>query len=145
MTENKPKTKRKRKTGRPYVHGGYSLVSKNEALRDNPRIRKYLEDSRAGLVHDIAGDETRLTEAQRILIDRVISKLAVIRLIESYVERHGPFKGDRLRGMLGEHYLRFNNSIRLSLCALGLDKRASEKILNVEDLATEIKKDKRKK
>jgi len=133
MTGNRPKKKKKAPQGRRYVHGGYSLVSRDEVMKDNPRIRRYLEDSRAGLVRDIAGDEASLTEGQRILIDRIISKLAVTRLIESFVEKHGPFEGKELRKMLGQNYLSFDNSIRLSLVALGLDKRASEKILDPID------------
>jgi len=131
--ENKPKPRR----GRPPKHGGYSLsFSRDEQLkRDYPLVRRYLEGCRAGLVRDVGGSEEGLTEQQRILIDRVVSRLAVCRLIEIYVERFGAFRRDKLKRKvlelepcLGKNYLSFTAAIDRALIALGLERKKHDVI-----------------
>jgi hypothetical protein len=106
-------------------------------------------DCRAGLVRDVAGSEDGLSEQQRILIDRVISKLAVCRLIELYIERYGAFRKEKLarektlelEPCLGVNYLAFSNSIDRALIALGLNKRQTERILTPAELISEVEKE----
>lgn len=134
MNENKPKKKRKVRLGRPPKHGGYSLIVRDEILKDHPYVRQYLQNCRDGLVEDVAGSEERLTEQQRIIIDRIISRLSICRLIEVYIEKYGAFRGDRLKEdkvlelepALGQNYLAFSNSIDRALIALGLSKKKAD-------------------
>jgi hypothetical protein len=122
MTESK----RNKRIGRPPKHGGFSIVYKDEHLKRHPKLREYLQDARAGLVRDIAGSEDNLTEQQRIMINMIISKLSIVRLIECYVEANGAFNGDSLKGCLGQSYLAFSNSIDRALVNLGLDRKAAD-------------------
>jgi len=139
MNDNKPKMKRKRKLGRPPKHGGYSLIVKDEILKDHPHLRRYLQDCRDGLIQDVAGSEERLSEQQRIMIDRIISRLSICRLIEVYIEKYGVFRRDRLKRFkilelepaLGQNYLAFSNSIDRALIALGLNKKQADEALDL--------------
>ena len=133
-------TKRKRRPGRPPRHGGYSLVARDELLKEAPHLKQYLRDTRAGLVKDIAGTEEELTEQQRCLIDRLLSRLAVCRLIETYIEKNGIFRRDRLQKervlelepALGVNYLAFSNSIDRALSILGVSKRQAAKVITLQ-------------
>lgn len=139
MSENQTKKKRKPRRGRPPKHGGYSLIVKDEILKDHPHLRRYLQDCRDGLVQDVAGSEDRLTEQQRIMIDRIISRLSICRLIEVYIEKYGAFRRDKLKRYkilelepaLGLNYLAFSNSIDRALVALGLNKKQSDEALDL--------------
>ena len=122
-------------------HGGYSLLTgsslQGDLVRENPRVARYLLDARAGLVRDVAGCEPALSEMQRIMIDRIISKLAICRLIEIYIERYGAFRRDQIRRKvfelepcLGQSYLAYSNSIDRALVALGLGKREGRKVID---------------
>ena len=139
--------KQKSKGGRPFKHGAFSLSIRDELLRDNPRIRRYLMDTRTGLARDVAGSEVLLSEMQRVMIDRVISKLAVCRLIEAYIEKYGAFRQDRfkrkileLEPCLGNSYLAYSNSIDRALVALGLSKREVGRIMTPAELIVEVGK-----
>ena len=144
MKENQPQKKEKKRPGRkPGVkvkHGGYSLIHRDELLKRNPHIRQYLQDCRDGLVRDVAGSEEALSEQQRIMIDRIVSRLSICRLIESYIERYGPFRRDRIKKekvlelepALGINYLAFSNSIDRALVALGLERRVVDEPLSLK-------------
>lgn len=136
MTENSLKKSKKSKRGRPPKHGGYSLIHRDELLKQHPQLRQYLEDSRAGLIRDVAGSEDQLSEQQRVMIDRIISRLSICRLIEVYIEKYGAFRRGRLKRFqvlelepaLGLNYLAFSNSIDRALIALGLDRKKAEEV-----------------
>lgn len=140
--------------GRPIKHGGYSLAIRDQVLKENPRVTRYLVDTRAGLVKDVAGSEDALSEQQRVMIDRIISKLAICRLIELYVEKHGAFPQIKVRGKtivkmelhacLGINYLAFSNAIDRALVALGLNKKQAETVLSPLEIAAEIDAEKEK-
>lgn len=129
----------KKKIGRPPLHGGYSIINRDQAIKDHPEIRRYLEGAREALVRDVGGTEAGLSAQQTIMIDRIVSRLAVCRLIEVYVERLGIFRRDRLEGgkvlelepALGVNYLAFSNSIDRALQALGLDKKQAADVLDL--------------
>ncbi|GEM_PF-6429923 len=82
------------------------------------------------------------------MIDRIISKLAVCRLIELYVEKYGAFpqmkSGGKavvkmeLHACLGINYLAFSNAIDRALVALGLNKKQTEIVLSPLEIAREI-------
>jgi hypothetical protein len=129
----------KKKIGRPLKHGGYSLILKDELVKEHPRLREYLQDSRDGLIQDVAGAEDALSEQQRIMIDRIISRLSICRLIEIYIEKYGAFRRDQIKRhkilelepALGQNYLAFSNSIDRALIALGLNKKAASEVLDL--------------
>lgn len=122
------KTKQKSRVGRPRKHGAYSLIVKAGGLPENKgHIREYLNRVRDGLILDQGPTEEDLTTAQVVLIDRVTSLLSVVRLMEEYAKEKGGMSGDRLSESLRESYITYNNSIRLTLGALGIDKRARER------------------
>jgi len=152
MTENSLTKGKKTRRGRPPKHGGYSLIHKDELIKEHPRLRQYLEDCRAGLVRDIAGSEDQLSEQQRIMIDRIISRLAVCRLIEIYIEKFGAFRKDKIKRFqvlelepaLGKNYLSFCAQIDRALIALGLNKKQSEETLDLGRYVEEKYGDKEK-
>jgi hypothetical protein len=153
MGESNQKLMKKARRGRPPLHGGYSLIHRDELIKQYPRLRRYLEDCRAGLVKDVAGSEDELSESQRIMIDRIISRLSICRLIEIYIEKYGAFRRDQLRDSkvlelepaLGQNYLAFSNSIDRALIALGLNKKQSSEVLApyeiIDEEAKQGKKD----
>jgi len=155
MKENQSqKTEKKRPGRKPGVkvkHGGYSIIHRDELLRRNPYIKQYLQDCRDGLIRDVAGSEETLSEQQRIMIDRIISRLSICRLIESYIERFGPFRRDRIkRGKvlelepaLGINYLAFSNSIDRALIALGLQRKVIEPEMSLAEVIKEFDERKR--
>jgi hypothetical protein len=135
----KSKKGRKKKMGCPMKHGGYSLIHRDALLKEHPRLRYYLEDVRVGLVQDVAGSEDALSEQQRVMIDRIISRLSICRLIEIYCEKYGVFRRDQVKGhkvlelepALGINYLAFSNSIDRALQALGLNKKKTSDVLDL--------------
>jgi hypothetical protein len=136
------KSKRKNRRGRPALHGGYSIIHRDALLKEQPLIRRYLEDVRAGLVADVSGGtEDDLSEQQRVMIDRIINRLAICRLIEAYCEKYGVFRRDQLKRKkilelepaLGQNYLAFSNSIDRALISLGLDRRKREKDIGLAE------------
>ena len=122
---------KKSKRGRPSKHGGYSLLTKGEFPENRKYIRDYLSFVREGLIRDLGPSEEHLTTAQLVLIDRVVTKLGVIRLIEEYVKDRGIFAKGSLTPSLKESYIAYDNSIRLSLQALGIDQKKAEEALDL--------------
>lgn len=104
-------------------HGGYSFLTRGDLPEDRLYIERHLTGVRLGLIRDLGGTEDDLTTAQIVLIDRIVSKLGVIRCIEEYIRENTVMKGDRLSPSLSGSYLAYSNSIRLDLLALGLEKR----------------------
>jgi len=131
--------KTKKRRGRPPKHGGYSIIHRDALLEEHPHIRQYLQSCRDGLVRDVGGSEEALSEQQRIMIDRIISRLSICRLIECYVEKYGVFRRDMIKRQkvlelepaLGQNYLAFSNSIDRALIALGLTKKQSDGALDL--------------
>ena len=132
------KTKRKARRGRPPKHGGYSLLTRGEMPENRRYIARYLTEVRDGLIHDLGPSEEDLTAAQQVLIDRIITKLGIVRLIEENAKENGVFNEGTLDPSLGTFYLQYDNSIKMQLQALGVDKRGSEKVLTPLELAAEI-------
>lgn len=130
MRKNQPqKTEKKRPGRKPGVkitHGAYSLIATG-GLPDHRRyLRRYLTEAREGLIADLGPDEAALSTAQRILIDRVIGKLGVLRLIEEWAREKGIMQDAKLASPLQDNYLSWANSIRLDLMALGIKTRVGQ-------------------
>jgi hypothetical protein len=94
-------------------------------------------------VEDVADSEERLTAGQIAVLDRAVSKLAIIRLIEHYIVEAGPFEAlGVLRPVIIGPYMTLTRELRLDLQALGLErKRAEERALTPAELAELIDKD----
>jgi hypothetical protein len=123
---------KKLKQGRPKSkHHGYSFLAKGTLPEDKVYILRYLTAVREGLIQDLGPTEKELTTAQVVLIDRVTTKLGVIRCIEEYIRENTVMTGSRLSPSLRESYLAYNNSIRLDLQALGIDKRKGEEVIDL--------------
>lgn len=121
------KSKRKPQI-RPKRHGAYSFIVRGSLPTHRAYLLRYLTDCRQGLINDLGGSE-RLSTAQTILIDRVIGKLGISRLIEEHCKENGAIQKNRLAPILERSYLAFSNSLRLDLMALGINERMTDKAL----------------
>lgn len=128
MSKNKGKTTKKETRGRPKKHGGYVFMKTGMLPERMTHIRAYLSGVREGLIHDIARDESKLTTAQRVLIDRTITLIGVCRCIEEYVKNTGLFVDGKIEDSMRDNYISFQNSIRLNLDKLGIDKRVEDMV-----------------
>jgi len=130
--KNKSKLTIKLKRGGQKVkHGGYSFLVKGELPENRKHVLKYLTAARENLIRDLGPTEEDLTAAQIILIDRVVTKLGVIRCIEEHIRESSVMEGKDLAPPLKASYLAYNNSVRLDLQALGIDKRKAEEALDL--------------
>ena len=128
MTKKKPGIK----TGRPPRHGGYSLLTRGALPEKRKYIGHYLTAVREGLVKDLAENEEGLTMAQRVLIDRTVTSLGVVRLIEEHAKEHGVLdsEGRPSQGLTG-HYLSFLRYVKECLALLGIDRRRTADVLDL--------------
>ena len=117
--------------GRPQKHGAYSIISKGRLPKNRRRVQIYLQEVRAGLIQDLGPTPADLTTAQKILIDRVVQKLAIMRCIEEWADVHGLFEENNLIPPIKDFYLSCSNSLRLDLQALGIGARKSEQIVDL--------------
>jgi hypothetical protein len=131
------------KAGRPVIkHGAFSYLTRLTLPDNRAYLRPYLSSVREGLVRDLGPIEEGLTTGQKLLIDRTVGLVGVIRLIEEHVREQGVFHGGILIPVLANNYTAFTNSLRLNLQALGIDKRSGERILSPLEIAAEIDKEK---
>jgi hypothetical protein len=132
-----------KKPGRPARHGAYSLmVQAGELPKRRTYLRGFLTSVREGLIKDLGPAEADLTTAQRVTLDRAISKLCIIRVIEEFVKEEGVFRGGMLSPVLAKSYITYCESLERSLRALGIDKRVGDELLDPLAVAAEIDKDK---
>ena len=123
--------------GKRKKHGGYAFLSKGELPENRAYVERYLTAVREGLIQDLGPSEKDLTTAQLVIIDRVTTKLGVIRCIEEYIRENTVMAGSRLSPSLRESYLAYNNSIRLDLAALGIDKRKTDDAIDLHKYVAE--------
>lgn len=116
--------KKKRKGPIP-KHGGFSIVNKAALIKDRKRLSRYLRDFRDELILNLGGEarEEGLTALQKALIERLVSLLGTLRLIEIYVSETGVLKDGQLIPILKEGYLRYLNSFKLIADKLGINVR----------------------
>ena len=124
--ESRLTTKLKRGGRRPQKHGGYSYLTTGELPEQRTYVLKYLIAVRDGLVRDLGPTENDLSTAQIVLIDRITTKLGVIRCVEEHIRENSVMVGDDLAPSLKASYLAYNNSLRLDLQALGLNIKNDE-------------------
>lgn len=143
---NKGRFKKLGKSGSRYRHGGYAYLTTGEVPEHRQYIKKYLTAVREGLIRDIGPTEKDLTTAQLILIDRLISLCGVVRLMEEKAKEEGIFDGKDLSPSLRQHYISYNNTVRLTLRELGIHMRKADAVPDVQTYIKETYgKKKRKK
>jgi len=113
----------KRGGRRPRAHGGYSFIAQGALPEHRSNILRYLMAVRQGLIQDLGPTENDLSTAKIVLIDRITTKLGVIRCVEEHIRENSVMAGDDLAPSLKASYLAYNNSLRLDLQALGLEKK----------------------
>jgi len=124
--------KRVHKGGRPPLHGGYSLTKP-------VRLRQYLTTIRAALIKDLAaGDESNLSTQELILVDGLISLLAITRSMEIFIEKTQVMIEDELSPCLRNEYLRYRRTIREHLVTLGLEVRTFDTSPSLDAVCAEI-------
>lgn len=126
-------------------HGGYSFLVKGELPENRKHVLRYLTAARENLIRDLGPTEEDLTAAQVIIIDRIISKLGVVRCMEEYIRENSVMQGSRLAPSLRESYLAYNNSIRLDLQALGIDKKKTDEVLDLQAYVKQFDEQKERK
>lgn len=99
-------------------------------------IRQYLTDIREGLVRDKGPTEKDLTTAELILIDRIVTKLGIVRCIEEHCRETVVMEKGELVPSLGKNYITYCNSVRSDLRALGIEGKVADDVI---DLGTYIK------
>lgn len=139
--ESKLSAKLERGGRRPQKHGGYSFLTTGELPEQRTYILKYLIAVRDGLIRDLGPTEHDLSTAQIVLIDRVTTKLGVIRCVEEHIRENSVMLGDDLAPSLKASYLAYNNSLRLDLQALGLNIKNNE-ILTLYEIVEREKQNK---
>lgn len=143
MSENQGKSRKKPKRGRPPKHGGYSILIRGELPENRRYIARWLTEVREGLMEDLGPTEKDLSTGQRVLIDRIISKLGVLRCIEEHIRENSVMVGQDLAPSLKASYLAYNNSVRLDLQALGIEKKDVKDIPTPAELAASVDAQKR--
>jgi hypothetical protein len=147
MKEDQLKKHKKKpgpKPGSKYRHGGYSFLIRGILPERRRYIAPYLSSVREGLIHDLAKSEEDLSTAQKVLIDRIITFLGCVRLLEEHAREHGLLdSGGCLKSGIGTgHYLSFNRFIKEGLALLGLEKREfEERLLTPAEMARAIETD----
>jgi len=99
-------------------HGGYSYIARGVLPKHLSHIRKFLEYTRKRLILDFGGPEEVIPIAIILLIDRVISKLGILRCLEEQARRSGIFVSGELSAPLRESYIAYSNSMRRDIMAL---------------------------
>jgi hypothetical protein len=126
----------------PIVHGGYSKFPLRAIGRKNGHIWRYIQAVRETYISDLtAGQgEEALTAGQRILLDRLIQKISIVRIIENSLRPVGIFQaGLEIRGVLNFWRL-MNDSIRQDIATLGLKRIPPEpKDISLEAIVEEYK------
>lgn len=142
MTREEPKKKRKGGPGRDRRHGAFSLITKgsaDELPRHRRYLRPYLTGCREGWIRDLGGEEN-MTTSQKVLVDRAVTFLGAIRLIEEHLKDQGIFQqpGGFLHDHLTTHYLRWNRALTNVLGQLGITTKPAPELPTPLEIAAEI-------
>ena len=113
------------------------MIRRGELPERRGYIRRYLTACREGLIRDLGPLESDLTAAEIIILDRCISKLAVIRMIEEYFAETGVFLNGQLAPVLSADYIKYTESLRRDLLTLGIGRRAVDQVLTPMDIVRE--------
>lgn len=103
-------------------------MTRKELPANRADIERYLTAVRARVIEDLGPTEDDMSGIQIVLCDRLISILGCVRCMEE-AAREGKTE-------LSKHYLSFNNTIAKICNILGVEKKVTEEIL---DLQTYVK------
>lgn len=109
------------------------MIRRGELPERRGYLRRYLTACREALITDMGAPSA----AEVIVLDRAISKLGVIRMIEEYFAETGIFINGQLAPVLSQDYVRYCESLRRDLLTLGIERRAADKILTPMDIVRE--------
>ena len=145
MGENQQKKKEKQRPGRKkgvkVKHGAFSLIARGTLPQKRRYLERFLTELREGLIRDLGPEEENLTTAQRILVDRVVGKVGILRCLEEHVRETGVFEEQELAPCLRKSYISYSNSLRLDLQALGIDAKLDDRILSPAELIRQIEEE----
>lgn len=113
----------KRGGRRPRSHGGYSYLTTGALPEHRTNILGYLMAVRQGLIQDLGPTEYDLSTAKIILIDRATTLTGILRCMEEHIRETSVMAGNELAPCLRNSYLAYNNTLRLTILSLGLDKK----------------------
>jgi hypothetical protein len=119
-------------------HGGYSLISKGVLPERRKHLLSYLISARETICEDYGGED-RMSASQIILLDRAVSKLGCLRLMEEFARESGIMSDGELIPCLRKSYLAFSNSLRRDLEALkdlGMDQVGP--VTSIQEIVAEI-------
>lgn len=115
--------------------GSFSIDHRDERLRRNPGVKTYLKRLRRDLIRDLSPEgEAHLTAARHLVLDRLLQKVATVRIIEEWLAEHGFVRRDKLAQTppvldsepIMKLWLTLNSQIREDVRLLGLDRQAIE-------------------
>lgn len=130
--------------GRARKHGGWTYLTTGKLPEHRREVSRYLTAVRRGLIRDLGSTEEDLSAGQLILIDRVVTKLGIIRCMEEHVKETSVMAGNSVAPCLKASYLAYNNSVRLDLQALGLHMGKNEEPADLIDYIQTKDEDKNK-
>lgn len=131
--------------GHATKHGGYAYLMTGKLPEDRLHVLRYLTAVREGLVRDLGPTEDDLTTAQIIIIDRIVSKIGIIRCIEEHTRENTVMLGRELAPALHDSYLAYNNSVVRALEKLGIHKRVGDSVPDVQAYIEQFDEEKEKK
>jgi hypothetical protein len=107
------------------------MIRAGDLPKNRRYLRAYLNGVRTDLIRDLGPLEDDLTTAQKVLIDRSLCLLSIIRCIEEYVAETSVIRGRDLTPVLRNAYLQYSESLRRCLSTLGIETRKSREILDL--------------
>jgi len=110
----------------------------NPSIRGHRKLQAYLKQ----LERDLSECQGEMTAAREILIKGTLEAYGVLLLASLYCKEAGILRPDQkrrgiieLQPVLGQQFLAFLNTIRCNLVALGLDRKAADKVIDLEAYA----------
>lgn len=139
--ENKLEIRKgKRKPGRPAIHGGYSVEYRDKIMEKYPALGQYLRYAREDMIDDLKL-RGPVSSGQRLLVDQVINRLKICRVLELYMEQYGVLRRDLIEKKkdlaplsICDLWLSTRNGIRGDLVALGLHESVQARVIELTPL-----------
>ena len=112
-----------------------------DLLRQHPEIKQKLRVVKRGLVSDLSPEgEEHLTMARRLVLERMLSKLGRVYLIEYFLDANGIINRPSLekRHLAAEPIMAtwsdLNESIRRDLAMLGMNRKSIEAVQTPDEM-----------
>jgi hypothetical protein len=107
--------KKKRGQRGAIKHGGYALMTGGPVPKERAYVGKYLTAVREGFCQDLGG-EAQMSTSEVVMLDRLVTALGIVRLIEEYVKERGVIDKPQgfLNPALSKGYVSYCNQVRLA-------------------------------